>query len=155
MRPNSQPEYRSVPGALFAPLRTSRVALVARDYGAMKGFFEDVAGLRRCASDDDVTLYCGTESGQGWDLALLAPRESLRPGLHHVVMELDGGVSVGDSSRAAQVVGAALGLTFDQPDKQSVFVRDPDGLPIEFRRSRARSPEGVSRVPEAIRAFAL
>ena len=151
----AHPERRRVAHAPFHPVRTARVAMVARDLARMKAFYTDVAGLHVAHADADMVLYRGAAEQSGWDLALFGAREGLDPGMHHFVLEVDDEAALREAERAAGSAGAEIDMIFDRPDKRSVFTRDPDGMRIEFRHPRSAPGAAAYRIEAALRPFVV
>lgn len=149
------PEIRVVAGAVFNPRRMASVALVAKDFERLKTFLVDVAGLEPIENlnSRDYVLLRGRATKEGWDLALFAPQDGLEPGLHHVVFEVTDEDMLIAAERRARDRGSPIEMILDRPNKRSVFIRDPDGMLIEFRCARTGGPEMPGRLPTALRTY--
>ena len=133
---NEQAQLRSVPGARFPSRRITHAVLVARDFEAMIAFFTDVAGLEQADEIGTETVLLRARASADFDLALFRTRDGLPPGMHHI------GFEVADEDRLVAAErnrenDTDIELILDRPDKRSVFVRDPDGIRIEFHAGRA------------------
>ena len=149
------PQIRVVPNAVFHPKRIARAVIVAKDLQRQKAFFTQVAGLQPAdaAPTEDCVLLRGAATRNGWDLALFAPQSGLQPGLHHSVFEMPDEASLMAAERKAASSGADMELILDRPDKRSIFVRDPDGMRIEFRCDRAGHARPPADLPAALRIY--
>lgn len=149
------PKIREVAGALFRPTRISRGVLVARDFAAMKAFFTDVGGLRLAVDSglDHVVLLRGTATAEGCDLALFAARDGLEPGVHHFTFEIADEARLAEAERDAGKAGVEIELIIDRPHKRSLFLRDPDGLRLEFRCARKGKAASLADAAPGLRPY--
>lgn len=148
------PEIRSVSGAVFNAKRTAGAVLVSKDFARMKAFFIDVAGLRPVDGEaEDRVLLRGPATSSGWDLALFAPRQGLASGLHHTVFEVADEAKLIGAERKAGASGTEIEMIVDRPHKRSVFIRDPDGMLVEFRCLRSGPAVLPARLPAALRIY--
>jgi catechol 2,3-dioxygenase len=135
------PEWASVPGALFHPKRITHAVLVAQNFLRMRSFFLDIAGLDPVEELGRDGVILRGKASHDFDLALFASRDDLAPGVHHLAFEISDEMPLIEAERQAK--GAVqIELVLDRPDKRSVFVHDPDGMRIEFyaRRHQRRGP---------------
>jgi catechol 2,3-dioxygenase len=130
------PEIREVVGAVFRPLRISHAALVVRDFGTMLAFYTDVAGLDevRAATDRAWAVLRGQAATHA--LTLL-PETPTRPtGLHHMGFEMKDDRALDEALARARGAGIEPELVLEHPTKRAVFIKDPDGMRIEFAVER-------------------
>lgn len=140
------PEVRKVSTAAFHPRRTSGAVLITKNFSEMRSFFIDAVGMTPIVDvPNDYVLLRSEALHTTWDLALFAPRSQLVTGLHHVIFEITDEGELIDGERKVNALGSTIELIIDRPHKRSVFVRDPDGMLVEFRHSRA----GVSETHDA------
>jgi catechol 2,3-dioxygenase len=146
------PPLRSVQGARFPSTHITHAVLVARDFARMRLFFIDVAGLEPVGEVASDAILLGGRASPDFDLALFRSREDLPPGIHHIAFEIADEDRLITAERNPHAE-AEIELILDRPDKRSVYVRDPDGMRIEFyaRRDRARS-HGEEAIP-ALRPY--
>jgi len=128
---NSTPDLRRVEDAAFHSLRITHAALVARDIDRLRGFYVDVAGLTPVAESADGDFICLKGTSAAYDLVLLAADDDLTPGLHHVSFEVDDD-DLDRGERALADSGLKVGPRIDNAAKRSLFIKDPDGIGIEF-----------------------
>jgi catechol 2,3-dioxygenase len=131
-----RPEIKEVVGAVFRPLRITHAALVVRDFPGMRAFYTDVAGLDGvCADADSAWAVLG---GRATSHALtLLPETAGRPaGVHHVGFALRDEAALDEALERARAAGIEPELLLEHPTKRAVFIRDPDGLRLEFAVER-------------------
>ena len=131
------PDIQRVPDALVHPLRTSHAVLLTRDLPRLQSFFTEVGGLSVVDGNvaDGFVCLRGSDSTQAFDLALFVAGDGEEPGLHHFTFELADDAECQTAEDALAHAGVTLEKQ-DTPGKRSVFVRDPDGLGVEFRLTR-------------------
>lgn len=153
----NRPDIRKVDGALFNPTRTARAVLVAKDFDRLKEFFVEVAGLQPISdvNSKEYVIFRGTATNDEWHLALFAPNDGLRPGLHHVVLEIPREDDLLSAEKRAGKSGTKIEKILDRPNKRSIFMRDPDNLLLEFRYTRSNPAVSLEKVPTEMRAYAV
>jgi catechol 2,3-dioxygenase len=140
------PDYLTVEGAVFRPLRTTHASLIARDFDAMYDFYTGFVGLKPFAGgkDGDFAVLAGSHSYG--DVVLHRARKGAAPGLHHV------GVLVRDEKELDQAPGALskLGVKIDSqtdhPSRRALTILDPDGLRVQMYVNRDWRPATLARV---------
>ena len=140
------PEIRRVPGALVPSRKVTYAVLGVPRLAESLGFYEEVVGLQPIARDGDrVAALRGSASE--FDLLLFETTGEQRPGLHHVAFEVAGDGELGEAKRRL----LAAGLSLDEVNssaKRSLFVRDPDGILIEF--THRQGPPAGRALPEDV-----
>lgn len=151
----AKPEICAVAGAVFNPMRISRGVLVARNFDRMKAFFTGIGGLRPVPvkGADGVVLLRGAATEKDFDLALFAHRDGLEPGMHHFTFDMVDEQSLAAAEQKARTAGIEIEIIADRPHKRSVFVRDPDGLRIEFSGRRRDGFEGLAGVALGLQPY--
>ena len=151
------PEIQQVSDALVHSLRTSHAALLTHDLPRLLAFFTDIAGLQvvRGSASEGVVCLRGSASTQAFDVALLAAREDEEAGLHHFTFELADAAACEAAEGALAGAGIGLETTVDDDAKRSVFVRDPDGLGVEFRFTRNTDSHALAGVEGQQQRFAI
>lgn len=133
--PSAEPKYdpdpdlRRVDGAVFNSLRITHAVLVARDLARLRRFYEDVGGLEPVYEQGSFVCLKGTSAR--YDLVLFQAREGLAPGLHHVCFEVRND-SLADGEAALSGMGFDTERRIENDSKRSIFVKDPDGIGVEF-----------------------
>jgi len=146
------PEIQEVADAVFRPLRIAHATLVARDFRTLLAFYTDVAGLDvlRAAPDSSWAVLGGST---GAHTLTLLPEAPGRPaGLHHTTFQLKDDRALDEGLARARTAGIEPELVLEHPTKRSVFIKDPDGMRIEFAVERAsafarRQPGDETLVP--------
>lgn len=131
---NPNPDLRRVDDAAFHSLRITHAVLVARDLDRLRTFYEGVGGLEPVYEAPGGAFVCLKGTSARYDLVLFPARDDLAPGLHHIAFEVESGPQDG-AEAVLQGLGLKASLRVDNAGKNSVFVKDPDGLEIEFYRS--------------------
>jgi catechol 2,3-dioxygenase len=131
------PEIRRVEGAVCHPQRVTHASLVVRDFEACFRFYTEVAGLREVyyAPAGAFAILAGTCLGQ--DLALYRADEDRPMGLHHIGFEVAEERELDETEGRLREVGIKAELRIDHETKRSIFLRDPDGILLEFYVARS------------------
>jgi len=148
------PEIKTIKDALFHPKRATHVGVVARDYPAMFDFYTRVIGLTPLVGDAKSawSVLRGTDGG---GLSLFRARPDLKPGFHHVGLEV---WSESDLSHAVAELprdGFKLERAVDHPARLSASVLDPDGIRLQFHVDRDWSAETIQSVDEETAPYIL
>ena len=134
------PEIRRVPDALVPSRKVTYAVLGVPRLAESLAFYDEVVGLHPIAGDGErMAALRGSVSPL--DLVLFETADGQRPGLHHVAFEVASGDELGAARRRLQAAGVTLETEVESPAKRSLFVRDPDGMLIEFTHRRA-APAG-------------
>lgn len=152
-RYHADPVIRRVEGAAFHARRISHAVVVARNFPRMLRFFTEVAGLSPFFEAPDGGFVCLRGKAGGYDLALFKPEEGLERGLHHYTFEVatDGELDISEATLKQR--GGAVELSLDLPTKRAVFVKDPDGIRVEFRKQRRLDFAAAAAAPRERRPF--
>lgn len=140
------PVIEKIDEAVFHGKRATHAALVTARFEDMLACYTKVVGLALVAghAGGDYALLEGF-AGQG-DLSLHRQRPGLEPGLHHVGIEVWGEDDLSDSLVRLQARGLSLESQHDHPARRSVFVRDPDGIRLQFNVTRDWRAENLERL---------
>lgn len=149
-----EPEIRRLENAAVHPVRITHAALVARNYERMRDFFRNIVGLLEVHHDEEmgVTAFQAPRAQHPFVIALRRQEDGSQPsarGLHHVGFELPDEAEVEAGEREVQRRGLAVEQSIDLPSKRSFFIRDPDGILLEFYRLRSESPFPEVRTAKA------
>lgn len=133
---HADPEVREVAGAIFQPTRITHAALVARDFTTMLAFYTEVAGLEVVRTIPDRSYAVLRGKADAHTLTLL-PETAGRPaGLHHIGFEMRSGRALDEALGRLRAAGTEPELVLDHPTKRAVFIKDPDGMRVEFAVER-------------------
>jgi catechol 2,3-dioxygenase len=132
------PEIRRVEHAVFHPIRVTHAVLVAQDYEGMLGFYTKVVGLEMILQSPDrsFAVLTGTVPGRG-DVALFRARTGRPAGLHHLGFDVGDEAELDASEERMRQAGVKPELQLEHETRRSIFVRDPDGIRMEFYVDRA------------------
>ncbi len=122
-------EFRTVPEAIFHPRAITHVGLIAKDFPAMRDFFENVAGLdvNTEASSEDALFFTGQSR---ISLLLFAPRPNPGAGLRYIAFELSDAGELSQALRRSQAAGIPVETVSAVGDARGAVLRDPDGLSV-------------------------
>ncbi|MSP51413.1 MAG: hypothetical protein EXQ91_03345 [Alphaproteobacteria bacterium] len=151
------PKWVTVEKALIHPLRISRTVAYVSSLDKLLPFYRDVAGLDLLyqAPDRSYAYLRGAARQTGWDICLIEhDDEDQSLGYHHVSTQLADERSLEDAETKLKKAGIATVRRFDDARKRSFFLRDPDGVPIEFFVERTPDYTALSGVARAERPFA-
>ena len=130
------PDIKEVVDAVFRPLRITHASLVARDFARLLAFYTDIAGLDvlRAAPDSSWAVLRGST---GAHTLTLLPEAPGRPaGMHHMTFQMKDDRALDEGLARARVAGVEPELVLDHPTKRSLFIKDPDGMRVEFAVER-------------------
>ncbi|HXP74487.1 MAG TPA: VOC family protein [Stellaceae bacterium] len=149
------PEIRVVASAPVHPRRVTHVVLTTRDVPRLVQFYETVGGLSRVheGSDGSVTCLRGTHQGYPFSLAICAHDGAVQAGYHHISFELGSEAEVESSERRLKERKQGVEHRIDDHGKRSFFLRDPDGMRVEFYARRTSEIVDRSAAPPALRPF--
>ena len=86
-------------------------------------------------------------------MAICAAGEGQAAGLHHVSFEMPDEASLDEADAALDVAGINVVFRADSTAKRSLFLRDPDGLLLEFGIIREPDYAALGGAPAAERVF--
>jgi len=129
---DAHPNLRTVADAALHPLRITHAVMVARNYPRMVEFYREVGGLtpQRLSGSGEATAMMGRLGRL--DLVIFARGNGLEPGLHHFAFELASEHDFKSASQRLRAAGVKVELEVSNDHKRSIFLRDPDGLCLEF-----------------------
>jgi catechol 2,3-dioxygenase len=125
------PAITCVSDALMHSRRATHAVLACRDFHTQLAFYKEVIGLEEAfgPSDAGVSVLKGTS-----DLCsavLFDSGAARKRGLHHVAYEVPESDMEGAEARLNAADIPVLG-SYTGTGKRSIFIRDPDGLGVEF-----------------------
>ena len=150
IRYHIDPEIKRVEGAIFHPLKVTHGVLVAEDYDAMVGYYTKVVGLDVAfrAPDDSFSVLSGTVPGR--DLAIFRAGPGREPGLHHLGFEMENERELDEAEERLRQAGIQPEIQFEHSTRRSIFLRDPDGVRLEFYADRAPSLPALCEMDTAL-----
>ncbi len=141
------PEIRRVPGALVPCRKIAYVALGVPRLDEALAFYGEVAGLAVTARGDRTAALRGDAST--FDLVLVETTGGQRPALHHVAFEVESDAELAEARHRLVAAGMSIDGEVERPHKRSVFVRDPDGILVEY--THRQSVPGDTALPNDAR----
>ena len=111
------------------------------DFDQAVSFYTDIAGLKLHYKTSDSSHAQLSGSLAGRDLALLSATDERRPGMHHLAFELGSEGELAEAEKRLEAEGIEPELVVDHPTKRAVFLKDPDGMRLEFYVAGGASPE--------------
>ena len=127
-----QPELRVVDGAVFRPRRLARCVLVSSQPERLRDFYIAVAGLTLVGSGGGSYALSGSDDRHGPHLVIVPASDELAPGYHHFSLEIDGRARLDDAAETLAARGIPIVRRVSTARKQSLFLRDPDGMMVEM-----------------------
>jgi catechol 2,3-dioxygenase len=140
-------EIHSVVGAPLRPKRIARATMGTRDLELAKGFWHQVAGLQVAQEDGEAGWAVLGGALGGRDLVLFRADSDEEVGLHHLTFDVMSSCEVHAAQSALEELRVEV-QSVSADEKSSLFLRDPDGVLLEFiwEREVGRSGlEGLSR----------
>lgn len=136
-RYHENPDIRRVDSALIHPTRITHTAVLARDFDAMRTFLAKIAGLLEIHSRDGIAVFGAHASNYPAALILVKPASAdQRKRVLHFSFEVADEADLVRSEAAVKADGIAVDHVVDCAHKRSFFIRDPDGMGLEFYVSR-------------------
>jgi catechol 2,3-dioxygenase len=147
------PEIRRVEEAAFHPIRVTHAVLVAQDYEGVVQAYTDVVGLTPTLGgiDQAFTLLSGT-CGQR-DLGVFRARPGRPAGLHHVGFLVADESDLDEAERRLRRAGIRPEIQIDHATRRSIFVRDPDGIRLEFYVDRGAPATQLAEIEDGLTLF--
>jgi catechol 2,3-dioxygenase len=146
-RYEEHPPTRAESSAPIHPWRLTHVVLETASIDAMENFYTKIGGLKGAgnALDGDVRLFGGSHTSYPFNLALCAADA---PQFSHAAFELRTEQELERSRRRLLELNVSIAADVDTPWKRAIFLRDSDGLALEFyvRRPGVRQLREVSGV---------
>ena len=146
------PEIRRVENAVFHPIRVTHAVLVAQDYEAMLGFYTKVVGLETVLqpADESFAVLMGAVQGRG-DVVLFRAKEGRPAGLHYLGFDVGDEEELNEERMRQSEIKPELQL--EHPTRRSIFVKDPDGIRMEFYVDRAAPHSALVELEEGLALF--
>ena len=147
------PEIQRVDPALVHSVRTSHAVFLTSDLTRLQRFYTGVAGLEVVFSSGDGGCVClrGSSTRGGLDVAIITSDDG--PGLHHFAFEVGDADELDAAEQALQDAGLLVERRVGNDVKDSVFLRDPDGLRVEFFLRHGHGFVGIDAAALADRPF--
>lgn len=142
-RPCTKPLYIAEPelvpesGAAIPTRQIGHGALVVSNYQELLRFYTQVAGLEIAFAPPDGSFAVLRGTLSGWDLGLFPATETRPAGLHHIGFEVRDEGELEKAEARLDEAGIAPELKLDHPSKRSIFLKDPDGVRLEFYVERS------------------
>ena len=127
--------------------------MVAKDYAAMYRYYTMVVGLQPTLGgpEESYVILRGTTGGR--HLTLYRQVEGQPTGLHHFGLEVWDESDLVESEKRLREACVEPELRLDHATKQSIFIRDPDGLLIEFHVDRSSDATCLGEGDEALALY--
>jgi catechol 2,3-dioxygenase len=150
---HADPKIRRVEDAVFHPLRTTHAVLAVEEFEGAFDDYHDVVGLGLVAGGrgEAFAIFGGTCGGR--NLGLFRAEGERRPGLHHVGFPVADEADLDGSIRRAGESGVEIESTFDHPARRGVFIRDIDGIRLQFYVDRASGADALRGADVATALF--
>ena len=150
---HENPEIRRVEDAIFHPKRITHAVIVAEDYEGLYDYYTSLVGLQPTLGglDDRFAVLGGTTGGR--QLTLFRSKAGQPTGLHHFGFQVWDEEDLEQSEQRLRAAGMEPAFVLDHATRRSVFVRDPDGILIEFYVDRAADNTSLAEVEEELALF--
>ena len=150
---HANPEIRRVEDAIFHAKRLTHAVVVAKDYDGLYHYYTSLVGLQPTlgGADGPFVTLSGTTGGR--HLTLFRARPGQPTGLHHFGFEVWDEADLERSESRLKEAGIEPAFILDHATRRSVFVRDPDGLLVEFYVDRASDGATLNEVEEELALF--
>lgn len=126
------PVIESVAGAVFRPLRTAHISLVAEDYESMYDFYVNLVGFTPFAGTRSgaFAILCGSHTDG--DVVLHRKSSGVATGLHHVGVVVRGEQDLDNAESALADRGVRIESQIDHPARRALTVCDQDGIRVQM-----------------------
>jgi catechol 2,3-dioxygenase len=147
------PEIRRVEEAVFHPIRVTHAVLVAQDYEGVVRDYVEVVGLTPTLGgiDQAFTVLSGTCGYR--DLSVFRARPGRPVGLHHVGFLVPDEADLDEAERRLRRAGLEPEVQIEDPTRRSIFVRDPDGIRLEFYVDREAPASRLAETEDGLALF--
>ena len=128
----TNPEIKRTEGAAFHSRRFAHATLVATDYVSMVQFYREIVGFEEASTTPDGQYSLLRGDYPGYSLAIFPAIANRTPGVHHIAFEL---TDKGDFDEVEARLGGMnvqVEVRIQHPTKQAIFVRDPNGVLVQF-----------------------
>ena len=146
------PELARVEKALVQSRLTTHAALGCADLALQLAFYREVGGFNDVIYSEDAGLAVLRGTAAPYSLVLYQAGGEQAAGYHHMAFEVTE-ADLESAEPRLRDAGIEIAARRDHPAKRSLFVRDPDGLGVEFYAARDVPPAGLS--PAELREFWL
>ena len=147
------PEIRRVEDAIFHAKRVTHAAVVAEDYDGLYNYYTSLVGLAPILGGlSDRFVVLGGTTGMP-QLTLFRAKEGQTTGMHHFGFEVWDEEDLKVSEGKLKEAGIEPVFILEHWTRRSIFVKDPDGLLIEFYVDRAPAGSSLSEVEEELSLF--
>ena len=146
----ASPELARVPDAPLTPRRAARVSLMVSEMPTMLAFYEEVVGMTLVAGGVAEGFAVLSGAVGNWDVGLFEAAGGSHPGLHHFGFELGSGDELEEAVKRLERQGVEPEIRISHPTKESVAVRDRDGIMLEFFIERSRDPGDLRTSPDPV-----
>lgn len=121
--------------AIFNPVCITHAIVVTNDFGRMREFFVNVAGLTPIEESQGRWALLRGTAGR-FDFALLDRSERLPAGVHALAFRLQEDIDLARCEARLRDARVDVRRVIDEPTKQGFVIADPDGLLLEFYRRK-------------------
>ena len=126
------PEALTVPGAIFHPRRIGHCAMTTPNFQELLTFYTEVAGLELAFAPANGSFAVLSGALSGRDLTLLHTSDDHPAGLQHIGFQVADEAELNEAEALLKAAEVPLEAKIDHPTKKSIFLRDPDGIRLEF-----------------------
>jgi len=151
----AEPYIRQVPKAPFHPIRIARAVFVSNRLDPMRQYYTNVLGLEDGYDASDGSFFTLRGHASAYDVAFFKAAPGQKPRMVHTSLLMPSERSIDEGKRALKSMGKGDRIVFevDNAAKKSVFLRDPDGLGVEFFVERAGGFAGIGDHDLATRPY--
>lgn len=134
------PVFRRIESAALHAQRFSHVVIAVDDYEASFDHYTQLAGMVAVNGGRD-SAFCALAGTLGQrNLFVFRRRSGGMAGCHHVAFRVADVEDLQVSVDKLRAIGMPPDLVIDHPARFAVYLRDPDGLPLQFYADRAPLP---------------
>ena len=150
---HENPDIRRDENAVFHPTRITHAVLVVSDYEGALRYYTEGVGLRTVQGGPASAFAALAGACGDCDLALFRAREGRAPGLHHIGFQTWNEADLEQSKARLTEAGISPEIELDHPARRCIYVRDPDGLRIQFYIDRPGSSHRLNETDEEIALY--
>jgi catechol 2,3-dioxygenase len=141
---HEKPEIRRDENAPLHPLHVSHAVMMTDEFERARRFYTEIAGLTALDAAPGMDLLYLKGGASMYDIVLGAAGPGRTRGLHHAAFMLDPRDDLDEAVAKLDAMGILIIRRIDNSRKRSLFIRDPDGVLLEFFILHSPEPGAVA-----------
>ena len=139
------PELRRNPDTPVSPRGVTHAMILTGDMDAGLAFYQDILGLTGTVHVHEGRRFCWLASGEGRTAVILVEKQGLSADqIHHAAFELWADDDLDRAAERLEAAGAPVVERVTNAYKDSLFIRNPDGIFFEFYKALKPIDDGAA-----------